>query len=69
MNSNLRHSSLLKVEEDATVGMGAFSRIAPAVPVIADIVICENLFEVLTSLTDGRLQFATFDKYLTALER
>ncbi|KAK0587343.1 hypothetical protein LWI29_021273 [Acer saccharum] len=59
----------LNVEEDATVGMEAFSRIAPAVPIIANVIICENLFEVLTSSTGGRLQFSIFDKYLTGLER
>ncbi|KAJ0105276.1 hypothetical protein Patl1_19139 [Pistacia atlantica] len=60
---------LLNVDEDATVGVEAFSRIAPAVPIIANVIICENLFEVLTSSTGGRLQFSVFDKYLTALER
>ncbi|KAL5748888.1 hypothetical protein ACOSQ2_026185 [Xanthoceras sorbifolium] len=59
----------LNVEEDATVGVEAFSRIAPAVPIIADVIICENLFEVLSSSTGGRLQFSIFDKYLIALER
>lgn len=60
---------LLNVDEDATVGVEAFSRIAPAVPIIANVVISENLFEVLTSSTGGRLQYSIFDKYITGLER
>ncbi|KAH9778706.1 Heat-inducible transcription repressor [Citrus sinensis] len=60
---------LLNVDGDATVGMEAFSRIAPAVPIIANVVISENLFEVLTSSTGGRLQYSIFNKYITGLER
>ncbi|XP_020887636.1 uncharacterized protein LOC9321319 isoform X2 [Arabidopsis lyrata subsp. lyrata] len=61
--------ALLSVEEDATVSLEAFSRIAPAVPIIADVIICENLFKMLTSATGGRLQFSVYDKYLYGLER
>ncbi|KAG7582421.1 hypothetical protein ISN44_As08g020200 [Arabidopsis suecica] len=61
--------ALLSVEEDATVSLEAFSRIAPAVPIIADVIICENLFKMLTSSTGGRLQFSVYDKYLYGLER
>ncbi|ESQ48069.1 hypothetical protein EUTSA_v10020186mg [Eutrema salsugineum] len=61
--------ALLSVDEDATVSLAAFSRIAPAVPIIADVIICENLFEMLTSSTCGRLQFSVYDKYLYGLER
>uniref|UniRef100_A0A7N0TMW6 Uncharacterized protein n=2 Tax=Kalanchoe fedtschenkoi TaxID=63787 RepID=A0A7N0TMW6_KALFE len=57
------------VDEDATVGLEAFSRIAPAVPIIANVIISENLFEVLTSSTGGRLAFTVYEKYLNALER
>lgn len=57
------------MDEDATVGIEAFSRIAPAVPTIANVIISDNLFEVLTASTDGRLQFSIYDKYLTGLER
>ncbi|KAJ9187282.1 hypothetical protein P3X46_002756 [Hevea brasiliensis] len=60
---------LLNVDEDLTVGLEAFLRIAPVVPIIADVVISENLFEVLTMSTGGRLQFSTYDKYLNGLER
>lgn len=60
---------LLNVDEDATVGVEAFSRIAPAVPIIANVVISENIFEVLTLSTGGRLQYSIFDKYITGLER
>uniref|UniRef100_A0A1J3ESC2 Uncharacterized protein n=1 Tax=Noccaea caerulescens TaxID=107243 RepID=A0A1J3ESC2_NOCCA len=61
--------ALLSVDEDATVSLEAFSRIAPAVPIIADVIICENLFEMLTSSTSGRLRFSVYDKYLYGLER
>ncbi|XP_059589926.1 uncharacterized protein LOC100252490 isoform X4 [Vitis vinifera] len=60
---------LLNVGEDAAVGIEAFSRIAPVVPTIANVIISDNLFEVLTASTDGRLQFSIYDKYLTGLER
>ncbi|XP_057951907.1 uncharacterized protein LOC131146351 isoform X2 [Malania oleifera] len=60
---------LLTVDEDATVGIEAFSRIAPAVPVIANVIISDNLFEMLTASTGGRLYFSVYEKYLTALER
>ncbi|KAL9372422.1 hypothetical protein Peur_034666 [Populus x canadensis] len=60
---------LLNVDEDFTVGLEAFSRIAPAVPIIANVIIGENLFEVLTVGTDGRLQLSIYEKYLSGLER
>ncbi|KAB5524383.1 hypothetical protein DKX38_022132 [Salix brachista] len=59
----------LNVDEDITVGLEAFSRISPAVPIIANVVTSENLFDVLTKTTDGRLQFSIYDKYLSGLER
>ncbi|WOH03399.1 hypothetical protein DCAR_0622796 [Daucus carota subsp. sativus] len=61
--------SISAIDEDATVGVDAFSRIAPAVPIISNVIISENLFEVLTMSTGGRLQFSTYDKYLIGLER
>ncbi|KAE8710696.1 VQ motif-containing family protein [Hibiscus syriacus] len=61
--------SLINLDDDLSVGMEAFSRIAPAVPIIANVIICENLFEVLTISTGGRLQFSIYDKYLNGLER
>ncbi|XP_057480579.1 uncharacterized protein LOC130767665 isoform X2 [Actinidia eriantha] len=60
---------LLNMDEDVTVGVEAFSRIAPAVPIIANVVIADNLFEVLTASTGGRLQFSVYEKYLSGLER
>ncbi|KAJ7975133.1 Plant protein of unknown function (DUF639) [Quillaja saponaria] len=60
---------LLRVDEDASVGLEAFSRIAPAVPIIANAIISENLFEVLTTSTGGRLQFSIYEMYLSGLER
>ncbi|CAL0322229.1 unnamed protein product [Lupinus luteus] len=58
-----------KVDEDVSVGLEAFCRIAPAIPIIANVIISEHLFEVLSSSTCGRLQFPTYDKYLSGLER
>ncbi|KAL1318525.1 uncharacterized protein LOC107644290 isoform X1 [Arachis ipaensis] len=58
-----------KVEEEMSVGLEAFCRIAPAIPIIANVIISENLFEVLSSSTGGRLQFPIYDKYLGGLER
>ena len=52
-----------------SVGLEAFCRIAPAIPIIANVIISENLFEVLSSSTGGRMQFAIYDKYLGGLER
>lgn len=60
---------LLNIDEDATVGVEAFSRIAPAVPIISNVIISENLFVVLTSSAGARLQFSIYDKYLSALEK
>lgn len=62
-------SIMFQLGEDPTAGIEAFSRIAPAVPTIANVVISDNIFEVLTASTDGRLQFSIYDKYLTGLER
>ncbi|KAL8111076.1 hypothetical protein AgCh_026719 [Apium graveolens] len=61
--------SIPTIDEDASVGMDAFSRIAPAVPIISNVIISENLFEVLTTSAGGRLQFSSYDKYLLGLER
>lgn len=57
------------VDDDLSVGMEAFCRIAAAVPIIADVVTSGNLFEVLASSTGGRLQFSVYEKYLKGLER
>lgn len=59
----------MQLDEDLSVGVEAFSRIASAVPTIANVIISENIFEVLTASTGGRLQFSTYDKYLSGLER
>ncbi|KAG8483131.1 hypothetical protein CXB51_022086 [Gossypium anomalum] len=60
---------LVNLDDDLSVGVEAFSRIAPAIPIIANVIICENLFNVLTISTDGRLHFSVYDKYLNGLER
>lgn len=58
-----------QLDDESTVGGEAFSRIAPAIPTIADVIICDNLFNVLTAPTGGRLRFSIYEKYLTSLER
>ncbi|KAM7482993.1 hypothetical protein LguiB_007576 [Lonicera macranthoides] len=58
-----------QMDEDATVGLEAFSRVAPAVPIIANVIVSDNLFEVLTASTGGRLYFSIYEKYLNGLER
>ncbi|XP_022987375.1 uncharacterized protein LOC111484949 [Cucurbita maxima] len=60
---------LLDIDEEASVGVEAFSRIAPAVPIISNVIVSENLFEALTSSTGARLQFSVYDKYLSGLEK
>ncbi|XP_012474439.1 uncharacterized protein LOC105791087 isoform X1 [Gossypium raimondii] len=61
--------SLINLDDDLSIGIEAFSRIAPAVPIIANVIICENLFEVLTISTGGRVHFSIYEKYLNGLER
>ncbi|KAE9600268.1 hypothetical protein Lal_00046175 [Lupinus albus] len=60
---------ITNVDEDVSVGLEAFCRIAPAIPIIANVIISEHLFEVLSSSTCGRLQFPIYDKYISGLER
>lgn len=57
------------MDKESTVGLKAFSRMAPAIPIIADVITCFNLFDVLTTSTGGQLSFAIYDKYLGALDR
>lgn len=59
----------LHADDDATTGIEAFSRIAPAIPVVADVVVSDKIFEVLASSTSNRLHFCVYDKYLIRLER
>lgn len=63
------HGTYLQVDKERTVGADAFSRIAPAIPSIADVVSCSNLFNVLTASTGRRLSFANYEKYLSTLNR
>ncbi|KAF8708540.1 hypothetical protein HU200_029908 [Digitaria exilis] len=65
--SSSQHS--VKVEVDSTVSLEAFTRIAPAIPTIADVVTCSNLFDVLSSSSGGRLPFSVYEKYLSELDR
>ncbi|EPS62379.1 hypothetical protein M569_12411, partial [Genlisea aurea] len=60
---------LPNIDDDANIGVEAFSRIAPAIPIVADAVICDKIFEMLTSSTRKRLHYLVYDKYLIRLER
>ncbi|XP_027365398.1 uncharacterized protein LOC113872219 [Abrus precatorius] len=59
----------LQVDEKKTVGLEAFSRIAPACVPIADIITVHNLFDALTSTSARRLHFLVYDKYLRFLDK
>ncbi|KAJ7516496.1 hypothetical protein O6H91_22G060100 [Diphasiastrum complanatum] len=59
----------VKVDVESTVGPNAFARLAPAIPVVADIVTAHYQFEALTASTGGRLSFPVYDKYLGELEK
>ncbi|KAI5062578.1 hypothetical protein GOP47_0023117 [Adiantum capillus-veneris] len=56
------------VEVENTVGVEAFARIAPCIPIIADAICVYPQFETLTASTSGRLPFPVYDKYIEALE-
>lgn len=60
---------LMNMEQDVSVGLDAFARIAPAVPIVADAIVSHKVFEVLTGSSGSRLQFSVYDKYLAGLER
>ncbi|XP_031496146.1 uncharacterized protein LOC116261501 isoform X2 [Nymphaea colorata] len=61
--------TLSKVDDKKTVGLEAFTRIAPAAPSIADIIAVDNLFAALTSSSGGQLHFLIYEKYLIALDK
>jgi hypothetical protein len=45
---------------ESSVGVDAFSQLAPAVPLIADVVTANFLFETLTTSTMGSLPFPPY---------
>jgi hypothetical protein len=51
------------------MGVDAFARLAPAVPLIADVVTANFLFETLTTSTVGRLPFPLCDKFFKELDK
>ncbi|KAL8474823.1 hypothetical protein ACS0TY_031305 [Phlomoides rotata] len=59
----------LHADDGATIGVEAFSRIAQAIPVVADVVVSDKIFEVLAASTGNRLHFCVYEKYLIRLER
>lgn len=62
-------SLAVQVNDMKTVGLSAFTRIAPSCPIIADLVTVHNLFDALTSSSSGRLHYFVYDKYLKSLDR
>ncbi|KAK3154719.1 hypothetical protein QOZ80_2BG0194300 [Eleusine coracana subsp. coracana] len=59
----------IQVDDNKTVGLNAFARVAPSCPIIADLVTVHNLFDALTCSSGGRLHFFVYDKYLKTLDR
>ncbi|KAL2938970.1 Haloacid dehalogenase-like hydrolase domain-containing protein 3, partial [Bienertia sinuspersici] len=59
----------VQVDNENTVGLEAFARIAPACAVIADVATVQNLFDALTNTSGNRLHFLLYDKYLQSLDR
>ncbi|KAK7270068.1 hypothetical protein RIF29_22957 [Crotalaria pallida] len=62
-------SMALQVDDNKTVGLEAFSRIAPVCVTIADIITVHNLFDALTASSAHRLHFLVYDKYLRYLDK
>ncbi|XP_020682486.1 uncharacterized protein LOC110099625 [Dendrobium catenatum] len=59
----------VQVDEKKSVGLEAFARVAPACPSIADLITVHNLFDALTSSSDGRLHFIIYEKYLKSINK
>ncbi|CAH9095837.1 unnamed protein product [Cuscuta epithymum] len=55
--------------DEATVGVEKPFRILSAVPIIANVIVSDSIFPVLTSSTDYRLHLSIYDKYLIGMER
>ncbi|KAG9442009.1 hypothetical protein H6P81_017863 [Aristolochia fimbriata] len=62
-------STAIQVDKKKTVGPEAFARIAPACPIVADIITVDNLFNALTSASNSQLHFLVYDKYLGNLDK
>lgn len=62
-------ATAVQVNNEKTVGLEAFARIAPACAVIADVATVQNLFDALTNTSGNRLHFLIYDKYLQSLDR
>lgn len=59
----------VQVDDKKTVGLEAFSRIAPVCILIADIITVHNLFDALTNSSGRRLHFLVYDKYIRSLDK
>ncbi|KAJ3680310.1 hypothetical protein LUZ60_016588 [Juncus effusus] len=59
----------LQVDLKKTVGLMAFAKISPSCPLISDFITVRNLFDALTSNSEGRLHFFIYDKYLKTLDK
>uniref|UniRef100_A0ACD5ZJM9 Uncharacterized protein n=1 Tax=Avena sativa TaxID=4498 RepID=A0ACD5ZJM9_AVESA len=62
-------SLAVQVNDMKTVGLRAFTRIAPSCPIVADLVTVHNLFDALTYSSGGQLHYFVYDKYLKSLDR
>ncbi|XP_024538912.1 uncharacterized protein LOC9657817 isoform X1 [Selaginella moellendorffii] len=70
-DSALFYSDLMPmmVDVESTVGPDAFCRLAPAMPVVADMITVHCQFDALTATTGGRLPFPVYDKYIGELDK
>lgn len=68
-NMSLNNHIKSQVDGERTVGQDAFTRIASACPVIADIITVHNLFDALTVSSNQRLHFLMYDKYINNIDR
>ncbi|XP_048235232.1 uncharacterized protein LOC8260741 isoform X2 [Ricinus communis] len=62
-------NTAVQVDDTQTVGRESFARIAPACPLVADVITAHNLFYALTSSSADRLHFLIYDKYLHTLHK
>ena len=60
---------MIQVGVESSVGVDAFTWLAPAVPLIADVVTANFLFETLIASTMGHLPFPLYDKFVKELDK
>lgn len=57
------------MDAESSASLEAFARLAPGIPLVADSVTVHALFELLTEDANARMSFATYNKYLTELDK